>query len=186
MYFSELEPTWHTSRLSSYPIELIDKCQSAILLCCGAFCGIQDVDFYKDKNKLCTLVDYDKEYIDKLKIKFKDEQNWKYIENDIYKQCDIYIENGEQFDIVSNDCWIPMIFHMFEQKNLFIKFYNISKKYLVLCSCDEFHKKHSIHSSTDYENFIKNIHDIDIKCINIIKRTIHRGGIFWIILEKIV
>ena len=167
----------------NYPVNIISSSKNVFLGCCAHFLGRYDVQYYKDKIEYATLVDLNKDKMIEIKSLYGDQAKWNYIVDDIYKICEQFREEKRLFDIVNIDPWTNQMEAMWETDN-FKKLYNICRNFLVLNSSALFNDKHKIKNSNDYESFIKKQHNINIKCIDILKRSVHVGGIYWVILSK--
>ena len=179
--------------MTVYPSYIIDTSDSVLILCCAAFLGQSDVEFYRDCDNV-VLVDILEDKLEVMKNQtYNSKKKWEYINRCMFDVIKDYTEQNRKFDIISVDPWTGILEHRLYDKE-FLTIFNCTNKYLVVSSSQDIFGKYNIKNKQDITEMIKQKYKIDnIDCIDILKRSDYYspnwkhtivGGVYWLVFEK--
>jgi len=179
--------------MALYPSYIIDISDSVLLLCCAAFLGKSDAEFYRECDNV-VLVDILEDKLEVMKNKtYSTKKTWEYINRCMFDVLKNYTEQNRKFDIVSVDPWTGNLEQRIYDTD-FLKIFNCTNKYLVVSASQDIFGKYNINIKQDITDMIKEKYKIDnIDCIDIIKRSDYYsetwehtkvGGVYWVVFEK--
>lgn len=81
-----------------YPTEILERCETALVLFAAAFLGEQDAVWIEEAGLVATCVDNDAERLDEMLRLYP--EDWTFVSGDAYE----FARRGGRWDLVSVDC----------------------------------------------------------------------------------